>query len=94
MQFQTEKNRNDKSLEEMRMTYSGIVNKNGKKKISVTFEANGKKAEASLPDCKIETNQGFEEDEIVMLEKYLQMNQIEIIKKAKEITGLRSFFRK
>ena len=36
---------------------------------------------------------GFEQDEIVMLEKYLQMNQVEIAKKAKEISGFRGFMR-
>ncbi len=77
--------------EEMKMTYSGIVVSEGRKKISVTFEADGAYAEASLPDCKITSSNGFEEDELVMLEKYLQMNQMEIVKKAKEITGLRGF---
>lgn len=80
--------------QEMKMTYSGIVTKDGRKKISVTFEQGKKKAEASLPDCKVTENVGFEPDEIVMLEKYLQMNQMDIIKKAKEISGIRGFMRK
>ena len=79
--------------EEMKMTYSGIVAKDGKKKVSVIFEAGKKLAEASLPDCRIIKNDGFEQDEIAVLEKYLQMNQMEIIKKAKEITGIRGFLR-
>ena len=78
--------------EEMKMTYSGIVVADGKKKVSIVFEAGDASAEGSLPDCKITKSTGFEEDEIVMLEKYLQMNQMEIIKKAKEITGFRNFF--
>ena len=80
--------------EEMKMTYSGIVTKDGRKKISVIFEAGKKLAEASLPDCKIIRNEGFEPDELVILEKYLQMNQMDIIKKAKEITGIRGFMRR
>lgn len=79
--------------EEMTMTYSGIVVADGKKKISVTFEAGDAYAEASIPDCKIIKSAGFEEDELVMLEKYLQMNQVEIAKKAKEISGLRGFMK-
>ena len=79
------------SREEMTMTYSGIVVAEGKKKISVTFEAGDAYAEGSIPDCKIIKSKGFKEDELVMLEKYLQMNQIEIAKKAKEISGLRGF---
>jgi len=79
--------------EEMTMTYSGIVVSEGRKKISVTFEAGDAYAEGSIPDCKITKSTGFEEDELVMLEKYLQMNQVEIAKKAKEISGLRGFMK-
>lgn len=77
--------------EEMTMTYSGIVVADGKKKISVTFRAGDAYAESYIPDCKITKSVGFEQDELVMLEKYLQMNQVEIAKKAKEISGLRGF---
>lgn len=79
--------------EEMTMTYSGIVVADGKKKISVTFEAKDAYAEGTIPDCKITKSSGFEEAELVMLEKYLQMNQVEIAKKAKEISGLRGFMK-
>lgn len=79
--------------EEMKMTYSAIVVADGKKKVSVKFEAGKNYAEASIPECKITKSEGFEEDELVVLEKYLQMNQIEIINKAKEITGIRGFMR-
>lgn len=79
--------------EEMKMTYSGIIEANGKKKISIAFEAGDALAEGFIPDCKIIKSTGFAEDEIVMLEKYLQMNQMEIIKKAKEISGFRGFMK-
>lgn len=81
------------SKEEMTMTYSGIVVSDGKKKISVTFEAGDAYAEGFIPDCKITKSTGFAEDELIMLEKYLQMNQVEIAKKAKEISGLRGFMK-
>ena len=64
---------------------------NKEEMISVVFEAGDATAEGSIPDCKITKSTGFEADEIVMLEKYLQMNQMEIVKKAKEINGFRSF---
>lgn len=79
--------------EEMKMTYSGIVVEDGRKKVSVTFETGTSYAEAFIPDCKVIKSVGFEQDEIVMLEKYLQMNQVEIAKKAKEISGFRGFMR-
>lgn len=78
--------------EEVKMTYSGIVAAGGRKKVSVTFEDGTCIAEGSIPDCKITKNSGFTEDEIVVLEKYLQMNQMEIINKAKEISGFRTIF--
>ena len=79
--------------EEMRMTYSGIVVANGKKKISVKFESGDRFAEGAIPDCRITKSSGFSEEELVMLEKYLEMNQVEIAKKAKEISGFRNIFR-
>ncbi len=79
--------------EEMKMTYSGIVTVNGKKKVCITFEADDAYAEAFIPDCKITKSRGFKEDELIMLEKYLQMNQVELAKAAKEISGLRGFMR-
>ncbi len=79
--------------EEMKMTYSAIVVADGKKKVSVKFEAGENFAEGSIPECKITKSKGFEPDEIIMLEKYLQMNQSDIIKKAKEITGFRNLFK-
>lgn len=78
--------------EELKMTYSGIVVTEGRKKISVTFEDGACIAEGSIPDCKIIKNSGFSEDEVAVLEKYLQMNQMEIIHKAKEISGFRNIF--
>ena len=78
--------------EEVKMPYSGIVAAGGRKKVSVTFEDGTCIAEGSIPDCKITKNSGFTEDEIVVLEKYLQMNQMEIINKAKEISGFRTIF--
>lgn len=77
--------------EEMKMTYSCIVAADGRKKISVTFEAGNAYAEGSIPECRITKSKGFEKEELIILEKYLQMNQMDIIKKAKEISGLRGF---
>ena len=82
-----------KRNEEMKMTYSGIVTADGKKKVSVKFEEGERFAEGSIPDCKIVRSAGFEPDEIIVLEKYLQMNQMDIIKKAKETSGFQYLFR-
>lgn len=79
--------------QEMRMTYSGIVVADGKKKVSVTFERGSDLAELSIPECKVTKSHGFEDDELIMLEKYVQINQIDIINKAKEITGIRGLMR-
>lgn len=89
------KGRKDKmgQNEEMKMTYSSIVVADGKKKVSVKFEDGERFAEGSIPECKITKSAGFQEDELLVLEKYLQMNQMDIIKKAKEISGFRNLFR-
>lgn len=57
--------------EEMKMTHSGILVKNGKRYVSVRFERGSDVAEAMLPDCKVTKNTGFSKEEVEGLEGYL-----------------------
>ena len=74
----------------VQFTYSGLLNKNGKKVVSVRFERdNGKDfADGLLPDCAIEKQQGFSEEEIEQLEVYLMENADDIMTKAKEMSKI------
>lgn len=74
--------------EELKMTISGIVPKDGRKSIYVVFEDGKRYAEGYVPDCIITKNEGFEEDEIKMLELYLKQNQDMIREHAKLINPI------
>lgn len=81
----------DKS-EEMRLTHSGIVVKEGRRHVLVRFERGEDIAEASLPACKVTKNDGFSEEEIAGLELYLQMENDNIFAKAKAISNIKHWF--
>lgn len=79
--------------EELKMTVSGIVPKDGRKSIYVVFEDGKRRAEGYVPDCVIINNQGFEEDEVKMLELYMKQNQDQIREMAKVINPMNAFMK-
>ena len=79
--------------EELRMTISGIVPRDGRRNIYVVFEDGNRKAEGSVPDCVIEKNEGFEEDEVKMLELYLKQNLDMIREHAKYINPIKALMK-
>lgn len=78
--------------EELKLTHSGILVKQGRRHVSVRFERGCDMAEASLPECKVIKNQGFSEEEVAGLELYLEMKNDEIFAKAKEISNIKHWF--
>ena len=76
--------------ETLNFTYSGLLNRKGKKVVSVRFErADGRDvADGILPDCAIENQQGFSEEEVEQLEVYLMEHADELMEKAKEMSKL------
>lgn len=75
--------------EELRMTYSGLLMKDGEKMVRVSFER-GKDAyaEGVVPRGVIEKSSGFTKEEVDMLTVYLQDNATDIINKAKGVNFL------
>lgn len=83
--------------QELKMTFSGVLQKKGKQIIQVRFErqtATGgvEVAEGLLPDCTIEKYNGFSEEEIDQLQEYLKRNRKEIIDKAKGLNNIMNWF--
>ena len=78
---------------EMKMTVSGIVPKDGRKNIYVVFEDGTRKAEGYVPDCIITKNEGFEADEVKMLEFYMKHNQDQIREMAKVINPIKALMK-
>ena len=79
--------------EELKMTVSGFVPKDGRKSVYVVFEDGKRKAEGYVPDCVITQNIGFEEDEIKVLELYMKQNQDQIREIAKAINPIKALMK-
>ena len=82
-------------MDEVSLTYTGIMKQGDKKVVKVRFARNGEKdfAEGVIPGGKIEKSKGFSEKVLASLRFYLKANEKQLYEKAKEITGLRGFFR-
>ena len=79
--------------EELKMTVSGIVPKDGRKSVYVVFEDGQRRAEGYVPDCIIIKNEGFEEDEVKVLELYMKQNQDQIREMAKVINPIKALMK-
>ena len=79
--------------EEMRMTHSSVLSKGGQPYVSVRFERGTDIAEGSVPACKITKSQGFSGQELLGLEGYLEQSAKDILKKAKDISGIMNWFK-
>lgn len=79
--------------EELKMTISGFVPKDGRKSVYVVFEDGNRKAEGYVPDCVITKNEGFEDDEVKVLELYLKQNQDMIREHAKLINPIKALMK-
>ena len=82
-------------MEDVSLTYTGILRQGKERVVKVRFARNGDKdfAEGVIPGGKIEKSKGFTEKELASLRFYLKANEKQLYEKAKEITGLRGFFR-
>ena len=80
-------------MEELKMTVSGIVPKDGRQNIYVVFEDGTRRAEGSVPDCVIISQKGFTEDEVKMLELYMKQEQDSIRELAKNINPIKALMK-
>ncbi|MCM1113353.1 MAG: hypothetical protein NC399_08885 [Muribaculum sp.] len=80
-------------MDEVNMLISGVVMKDGRKIVRVSFLRGKDYAEGILPDGLIEKSGGFTEEEVLKLENYMRVNRQEILKQAKEVNPLKSWLR-
>lgn len=78
--------------QDITLTHSGILSKGGKPCVSVRFERNQDFAEGMLPECKIVRSEGFTKEEKDQFESYLAENAKELLRKAKDISGIMHWF--
>lgn len=82
-------------MDDVSLTYTGIMKKGNEKIVKVRFSRNQEKdfAEGVIPGGQIEKSKGFSDKELASLSFYLKANTEDLYQKAKEITGLRAFLR-
>lgn len=81
--------------DELRMTYSGLLLKDGEKMVRVCFER-GKSdyAEGIVPRGSIVKASGFTKEEVEQLAVYIQENSTDIINRAKNVNFLNDWLGK
>lgn len=81
--------------DELRMTYSGLLLKDGEKMVRVCFErGRNDYAEGVVPRGEIVKASGFTKEEIEQLAVYIKDNASEIIKQAKGVNFLNAWLGK
>lgn len=75
-------------LEEVTLTYSSVVVKDGKPLVCVCFERGKDYAEGVLPECDIVKSNGFSKDEVDALAAYLKANRKDLVERSKMISGI------
>ncbi len=81
-------------MESINMTLSGVLRKDERNFVRVSFSRGRDFAEGIVPDGIIEKSEGFTEEELSELQEYMIGNQQEIIAQAKQINPIRSWLRK
>lgn len=78
--------------DELQMTYSGLLLKDGEKMVRVCFErGRSDYAEGIVPRGEIVKSSGFTSEELEQLTIYLQDNASDIIKRAKDVNFLKQW---
>lgn len=77
--------------DEVKMLISCVVEKDGKKMVRLSFLRGNDYAEGLLPEGIVEKAQGFTEEEVRKLERYIRTNRKDILQQAREINPLRNW---
>lgn len=79
-------------MEEMKVMVSGVLHRKDKTFMRVSFLRGKDWAEGILPDCEIEKSEGFSQEEIDGLERYLAGEKDVFIRQARQINPIRNLF--
>ncbi len=78
-------------IEGMQSYISCILTKEGRKFARISFMRGEEYAEFIVPDAVLDKREGFSEEEITDLYKYVRENRDDIFAKAKEINPLKNW---
>lgn len=87
------KERQSEMKEEWKVTVSPVCTKDGKQYAYVSFSDGMSTAEGRIPDCKIISNKGFGEAEVLQLEQYMKRDLGRLKKTAANIRVLDAFMK-
>lgn len=73
------------------MMVSGIMTKNDRRFARVSFMRGKDVAEGIVPDGIIDRVEGFDDDEVKWLERYLRENCGEIMEQAKQVNPIKNW---
>lgn len=76
-------------MDDVKMLISGVMGE--RKLVRVSFLRGDCFADGVLPDGIIDRSQGFSDEEVRELEKYLRFNRQDILKQAKAVNPLRNW---
>lgn len=82
----------NEKTEEMNVLVSGVLHKEGRTFVRVSFLRGKDWAEGIVPDGVIEKSEGFTKEEIGKLEDYLTGDKEAIIRQAKSVNPIRNLF--
>lgn len=78
-------------MAEVDMLISGFFTKDGRKMMRVSFTRGKDFAEGFLPDGIIDRSEGFSQEELEKLERFLRANSREIMEQGRQINPIRSW---
>lgn len=70
---------------------SGILTKEGRKFARISFMRGEEYAEFIVPDGVLDKRQGFTEEEITKLFRYVRENRDDILRRAREVNPLKNW---
>lgn len=76
---------------EVRMSVSSMTRKDDKKGVYVLFTDGDKSAEFVIPEVKVISNKGFDEEEMNQLRDYVENQQDYIFSLAKTVNPMKAF---
>lgn len=77
----------------LEMSVSQIFRKNGEKYAFVSFTDGKRKAEGKIPSCKIISSEGFSDEEIAHLERYMDQEIITLKNMAVGVNVIDAFMK-
>lgn len=78
-------------MDSVNMLVSGIINKEGRRYVRVSFLRGKDVAEGIVPDGIVDHAEGFSDEEVFKLERYLRENRGEIMEQARQVNPIKNW---